>query len=152
MSSYEDCVDMYIKKNIDSNRSEKEDLLEDSPIKAALNGLLMLSKKSLNSTPLSRSSSTDQFDSNFSIITPTNFITPCHSPIPGLISQHIKKHIKIKNNNLNKINHKQLGKKRIHRVVLTGGPCAGKTTSINRIKTFFENIGWKVLKNSKFKS
>lgn len=35
--------------------------------------------------------------------------------------------------------------KRIHRVVFTGGPCAGKTTSINRIKTFFENIGWKVL-------
>jgi len=30
-------------------------------------------------------------------------------------------------------------------VVLTGGPCAGKTTSINRIKSFFENIGWKVL-------
>lgn len=34
--------------------------------------------------------------------------------------------------------------KRIHRVVFTGGPCAGKTTSINRIKNFFENIGWKV--------
>jgi len=34
---------------------------------------------------------------------------------------------------------------RLHRVVLTGGPCAGKTTSISRIKTFFENIGWKVL-------
>lgn len=33
---------------------------------------------------------------------------------------------------------------KIHRVVLTGGPCAGKTTSINRIKTFFENIGWRV--------
>lgn len=35
--------------------------------------------------------------------------------------------------------------RRIHRVVFTGGPCAGKTTSINRIKSFFENIGWKVL-------
>ncbi|CAF0706425.1 unnamed protein product [Brachionus calyciflorus] len=35
--------------------------------------------------------------------------------------------------------------KRIHRVVFTGGPCAGKTTSINRIRNFFENIGWKVL-------
>lgn len=33
---------------------------------------------------------------------------------------------------------------RQHRVVFTGGPCAGKTTSINRIKNFFENIGWKV--------
>ncbi len=30
--------------------------------------------------------------------------------------------------------------------MLTGGPCAGKTTSINRIKNFFENIGWKVKK------
>ncbi len=36
-----------------------------------------------------------------------------------------------------------IDKKRIHRVVLTGGPCAGKTTSINRIRNFFENIGWK---------
>lgn len=34
--------------------------------------------------------------------------------------------------------------KRMHRVVFTGGPCAGKTTAINRIKNFFENIGWKV--------
>lgn len=33
---------------------------------------------------------------------------------------------------------------RIHRVVLTGGPCAGKSTCLNRIKTFFQNIGWKV--------
>lgn len=35
--------------------------------------------------------------------------------------------------------------KRMHRVVFTGGPCAGKTTGINKIKSFFENIGWKVL-------
>lgn len=34
--------------------------------------------------------------------------------------------------------------KRTHRVVFTGGPCAGKTTAINRLKSFFENIGWKV--------
>jgi len=33
---------------------------------------------------------------------------------------------------------------RTHRVVFTGGPCAGKTTTINRIKNFFEAIGWKV--------
>lgn len=39
---------------------------------------------------------------------------------------------------------KSSSNKRIHRVVLTGGPCAGKTTSINKIKNFFENIGWKV--------
>jgi thymidylate kinase len=36
------------------------------------------------------------------------------------------------------------GGRHVHRVVFTGGPCAGKTTSINRIKSFFENIGWKV--------
>lgn len=35
--------------------------------------------------------------------------------------------------------------KRIHRVVFTGGPCAGKTTTINRMRSFFQNIGWKVL-------
>jgi thymidylate kinase len=33
---------------------------------------------------------------------------------------------------------------RMHRVVLTGGPCAGKTTSMNRIRSFFEKVGWKV--------
>ena len=32
----------------------------------------------------------------------------------------------------------------MHRVVFTGGPCAGKTTSIMRIRNFFENIKWKV--------
>lgn len=41
--------------------------------------------------------------------------------------------------------------KRIHRVVLTGGPCAGKTTSINRIKNFFINIGWKVRNSASIK-
>ena len=30
------------------------------------------------------------------------------------------------------------------RLVLTGGPCAGKTTALARVSTFFENIGWKV--------
>lgn len=38
------------------------------------------------------------------------------------------------------------GKKerRIYKVVLTGGPCAGKTTVQAMMSTFFENIGWKV--------
>jgi hypothetical protein len=56
-------------------------------------------------------------------------------------------------NGVYKLSHEDLAKraasplqdqKRLHRVVFTGGPCAGKTTAINRIKNFFENIGWKV--------
>ena len=35
-------------------------------------------------------------------------------------------------------------KPKIWRLVLTGGPCAGKTTALARVSTFFENIGWKV--------
>ena len=35
-------------------------------------------------------------------------------------------------------------KPKIWRLVLTGGPCAGKTTALSRLSTFFENIGWKV--------
>ena len=33
---------------------------------------------------------------------------------------------------------------KIWRLVLTGGPCGGKTTAMARLSTFFENIGWKV--------
>ena len=33
---------------------------------------------------------------------------------------------------------------KIWRLVLTGGPCGGKTTGQSRLATFFENIGWKV--------
>lgn len=33
---------------------------------------------------------------------------------------------------------------RVYRLVLTGGPCGGKTTSQARLSTFFENLGWKV--------
>ena len=33
---------------------------------------------------------------------------------------------------------------KIWRLVLTGGPCGGKTTALARLSTFFENIGWKV--------
>lgn len=40
--------------------------------------------------------------------------------------------------------HSSLDQKKIHRVVLTGGPCSGKSTCLNRLKTFFQNIGWKV--------
>ncbi|XP_012145533.1 TRPL translocation defect 14 isoform X3 [Megachile rotundata] len=33
--------------------------------------------------------------------------------------------------------------KRLYKVVLTGGPCGGKTTGQTRLCTFFENMGWK---------
>lgn len=36
--------------------------------------------------------------------------------------------------------------KRIHRLVLTGGPCSGKTTGQALLSTFFENMGWEVLR------
>jgi len=35
-------------------------------------------------------------------------------------------------------------RRRIYKLVLTGGPCGGKTTSQARLSTFFENMGWKV--------
>ncbi|XP_050543963.1 TRPL translocation defect protein 14 isoform X1 [Daktulosphaira vitifoliae] len=34
--------------------------------------------------------------------------------------------------------------KKIYKIVLTGGPCGGKTTGQSRLSTFFENLGWKV--------
>jgi len=37
--------------------------------------------------------------------------------------------------------------RKIWRVVLTGGPCGGKTTGQERLSTFFENLGWKVYKS-----
>lgn len=36
--------------------------------------------------------------------------------------------------------------KRLYKVVLTGGPCGGKTTGQSRLCTFFENLGWKVFR------
>ncbi|GMR30473.1 hypothetical protein PMAYCL1PPCAC_00668, partial [Pristionchus mayeri] len=38
----------------------------------------------------------------------------------------------------------QVERKRVYKVVLTGGPCGGKTTGQERLATFFENMGWKV--------
>ncbi|XP_075541924.1 TRPL translocation defect 14 [Dermacentor variabilis] len=32
----------------------------------------------------------------------------------------------------------------VYKLVLTGGPCSGKTTGQARLSTFFENYGWKV--------
>ncbi|XP_074642321.1 TRPL translocation defect protein 14-like isoform X1 [Tubulanus polymorphus] len=33
---------------------------------------------------------------------------------------------------------------KVYKLVLTGGPCGGKTTGQARLSTFFENLGWKV--------
>nr|CAD7455114.1 unnamed protein product [Timema tahoe] len=35
---------------------------------------------------------------------------------------------------------------RVYKVVLTGGPCGGKTTGQSRLCTFFENLGWKCIR------
>jgi len=35
-------------------------------------------------------------------------------------------------------------KRKVWKLVLTGGPCGGKTTCQTRLATFFENLGWKV--------
>ncbi|XP_076654197.1 TRPL translocation defect 14 isoform X1 [Halictus rubicundus] len=39
-----------------------------------------------------------------------------------------------------------MDQKRLYKVVLTGGPCGGKTTGQMRLCTFFENMGWKVFR------
>lgn len=39
-----------------------------------------------------------------------------------------------------------VNKKRIYKIVLTGGPCGGKTTCQSRLSTFFEDMGWKVFR------
>ncbi|XP_026758186.1 TRPL translocation defect protein 14 isoform X2 [Galleria mellonella] len=36
--------------------------------------------------------------------------------------------------------------KTVYKLVLTGGPCGGKTTGQSRLSTFFENLGWKVFR------
>ena len=41
-------------------------------------------------------------------------------------------------------NHQK--KPKVWKLVLTGGPCGGKTTGQARLCTFFENLGWKVFR------
>ena len=48
---------------------------------------------------------------------------------------------KDKDKNRSKLN--QMG---IHKLVLTGGPCGGKTTGQAHLATFFESLGWKVFR------
>ena len=35
---------------------------------------------------------------------------------------------------------------RVYKLVLTGGPCGGKTTGQAKLATFFEDLGWKVFR------
>ncbi|TRY71688.1 hypothetical protein TCAL_03417 [Tigriopus californicus] len=45
---------------------------------------------------------------------------------------------------LETVMQREQNKTKIWKLVLTGGPCGGKTTGQSRISTFFENLGWKV--------
>ncbi|XP_022229085.1 TRPL translocation defect protein 14 isoform X4 [Drosophila obscura] len=47
---------------------------------------------------------------------------------------------------LNKMGSVSSKEKRVYKIVLTGGPCGGKTTGQSRLCTFFENLGWKVFR------
>ncbi|KAL0276626.1 UNVERIFIED_CONTAM: hypothetical protein PYX00_004160 [Menopon gallinae] len=46
---------------------------------------------------------------------------------------------------MNHVNGKE-STHRVYKVVLTGGPCGGKTTGQARLSTFFETLGWKVFR------
>jgi len=52
--------------------------------------------------------------------------------------------MRIKTIDLNAMMEAEQKKRKIWKLVLTGGPCGGKTTGQARISTFFENLGWKV--------
>lgn len=47
---------------------------------------------------------------------------------------------------LERVMAQEQNKRKVWRIVLTGGPCGGKTTSQARLSTFFENLGWKVFR------
>ena len=38
----------------------------------------------------------------------------------------------------------KIQEKKVWKIVLTGGPCGGKTTATTRLSAFFESLGWKV--------
>ena len=48
--------------------------------------------------------------------------------------------------NLESVMEQEKNKRKIWKLVLTGGPCGGKTTGQARLSTFFENLGWKVFR------
>jgi hypothetical protein len=47
-----------------------------------------------------------------------------------------------------KDNNGEVNDRIIYKLVLTGGPCGGKTTGQERLATFFEDHGWKVSENN----
>ncbi|GFO43175.1 trpl translocation defect protein 14 [Plakobranchus ocellatus] len=64
-----------------------------------------------------------------------------------------RSHAKLSSANLNKSKNTKVvdmsqngsdNRFKFYKVVLTGGPCGGKTTGQTRLSTFFENLGWKV--------
>merc|ERR1712038_176176 len=52
--------------------------------------------------------------------------------------------MKLKKIDLNAMMEAEQKKRKIWKLVLTGGPCGGKATGQARLSTFFENLGWKV--------
>lgn len=143
-------VDHSLKKTLSGSLTGSLERQESkSPINMLqLNKLLKLSNPNLRKSQLIDTESIpddeddlqidETLDHNISAL-----LTPTPSPSPSLESKHL---------NLSPSTTIMVYKlfylqdpKRIHRVVLTGGPCAGKTTGINKIKNFFENIGWKVV-------
>lgn len=52
--------------------------------------------------------------------------------------------MKLKKIDLNAMMEAEQKKRKIWKLVLTGGPCGGKTTGQAKLSTFFENLGWKV--------
>jgi len=52
--------------------------------------------------------------------------------------------MKLKSIDFNAIMEAEQARRKIWKLVLTGGPCGGKTTGQARLSTFFENLGWKV--------
>ena len=42
------------------------------------------------------------------------------------------------------INHENMEKSDIKKIVLTGGPCAGKTTALVKVIEHFSSLGYKV--------
>ncbi|CAG7723424.1 unnamed protein product [Allacma fusca] len=60
--------------------------------------------------------------------------------VNGVNGDYVEELVKASGSNRTKIG------KKVYKVVLTGGPCGGKTTCQTRLCTFFENLGWKVLR------
>jgi len=77
----------------------------------------------------------------------SNNISPSHSPVNGDIKKDTKRmHMDGQTGNYTVNNGSIMGDTRVWKLVLTGGPCGGKTTAQNRLATFFESLGWVVFR------